>query len=126
MIIEVKNLVAGYGQRVLIRNLSFSVPAPAFIAIIGHNGAGKTTLFKAFQQKVDYEGHLLVQGKDLEQLPDATEQGLLSYLPQKNTVGFPIKVHNLVLVEGNYRNIKITTPEDLVLAEAFAGSGFSG
>lgn len=32
----------------------------------------------------------------------------------------------IVLVEGNYRNIKITTPEDLVLAEAFAGSGFSG
>ena len=98
MIIEVKNLVAGYGQRVLIRNLSFSVPAPTFIAIIGHNGAGKTTLFKTFQQKVAYEGHLLVQDKDLKQLPDATEQGLLSYLPQKNTVGFPIKVHDLVVM----------------------------
>ena len=98
MIIEVKNLVAGYGQRVLIRNLSFSVPAPAFIAIIGHNGAGKTTLFKAFQQKLAYEGQLLVQDKDLKQLPEATEQGLLSYLPQKNTVGFPIKVHDLVVM----------------------------
>ncbi|MFD3003728.1 ABC transporter ATP-binding protein [Pontibacter toksunensis] len=98
MIIEVKNLVAGYGQRVLIRNLSFSVPSPAFIAIIGHNGAGKTTFFKAFQQKVDYEGQLLVQGKDLKQFPSATERGLLSYLPQKNTVGFPIKVHDLVVM----------------------------
>lgn len=32
----------------------------------------------------------------------------------------------IVLVDGSYRNIKITTPEDLVLAEAFAGLGFSG
>ena len=98
MIIEVKNLVAGYGQRVLIRNLSFSIPSPAFVAIIGHNGVGKTTLFKAFQQKIPYQGQLLVQEKNLKQLPDATAEGLLSYLPQKNTVGFPIKVHDLVVM----------------------------
>lgn len=98
MIVEAKNLVAGYGQRVLIRNLSFSVPAPAFVAIIGHNGAGKTTLFRAFQQKIDYQGQLLVLGQDLKQLHRPAEQGTLSYLPQKNTVTFPIKVHDLVVM----------------------------
>jgi len=98
MIVEVNNLVAGYGQRVLIRNLSFSIPAPAFVAIIGHNGAGKTTLFKAFQQKIDYQGELLVQGHNLRQLPNPAAEGLLSYLPQKNTVSFPIKVHDLVVM----------------------------
>lgn len=98
MIVEVNNLVAGYGQRVLIRNLSFSIPAPAFVAIIGHNGAGKTTLFKAFQQKIDYQGQLLVQGHNLKRLPNPAAEGLLSYLPQKNTVSFPIKVHDLVVM----------------------------
>ena len=98
MIIEAKNLVAGYGQRVLIRNLSFSVPAPAFVAIIGHNGAGKTTLFRAFQQKIAYQGQLLVQGHDLKQAHLPAGQGTLSYLPQKNTVTFPIKVHDLVVM----------------------------
>lgn len=98
MIIEAKNLVAGYGQRVLIRNLSFSVPAPAFVAIIGHNGAGKTTLFRAFQQKIPYQGQLLVQGQDLKRLHHPAERGTLSYLPQKNTVTFPIKVHDLVVM----------------------------
>lgn len=98
MIIQAKNLVAGYGQRVLIRNLSFSVPAPAFVAIIGHNGAGKTTLFRAFQQQIPYEGQLLVQGHDLKQSHSPTAQGTLSYLPQKNTVTFPIKVHDLVVM----------------------------
>ncbi|MBC5994933.1 ABC transporter ATP-binding protein [Pontibacter cellulosilyticus] len=98
MIVEVKNLVAGYGHRVLIRNLSFSVPSPAFVAIIGHNGAGKTTFFKAFQQKIDYEGQLLLHNQDLKQLSNPAEKGLLSYLPQKNVINFPIKVHDLVVM----------------------------
>ncbi|MDX5422043.1 MAG: ABC transporter ATP-binding protein [Hymenobacteraceae bacterium] len=98
MIVEVKHLVAGYGDRILIRNLSFSIPAPTFVAIIGHNGAGKTTLFKAFQQKVDYEGQREVQGKDLRHHTNPSGSGLLSYLPQKNIVSFPIKVHDLVVM----------------------------
>ncbi|WP_299826239.1 ABC transporter ATP-binding protein [uncultured Pontibacter sp.] len=98
MIIEVKNLVAGYGQRVLIRNLCFSVPSPALVAIIGHNGAGKTTFFKAFQQKVEYQGQVLVQGHDLKKLSNPAEKGILSYLPQKNVINFPIKVHDLVVM----------------------------
>ncbi|WP_439881039.1 ABC transporter ATP-binding protein [Pontibacter sp. MBLB2868] len=98
MIVEVKNLVAGYGQRVLIRNLSFSIPSPAFFAIIGHNGAGKTTFFKAFQQKIAYKGQLLVQGQDLKHLANPAEKGILSYLPQKNIINFPIKVHDLVVM----------------------------
>lgn len=98
MILEVKNLVAGYGQRVLIRNLSFSIPAPAFVAIIGHNGAGKTTLFKAFQQKVDYQGQLFVQGQNLKHLANPADKGILSYLPQKNVINFPIKVQDLVVM----------------------------
>lgn len=91
-------MVAGYGQRVLIRNLSFSIPAPAFVAIIGHNGAGKTTLFKAFQQKIAYQGQLLVRGRNLKHLSNPAAEGLLSYLPQKNTVSFPVKVHDLVVM----------------------------
>ncbi|MDX5419507.1 MAG: ABC transporter ATP-binding protein [Hymenobacteraceae bacterium] len=98
MIVEVKNLVAGYEQRVLIRNLSFSVPSPAFVAIIGHNGAGKTTFFKAFQHKIAYEGEILVQQQNLRTFRHAASSGLLSYLPQKNIVSFSIKVIDLVVM----------------------------
>lgn len=95
-IVEVKNLVAGYEHRTLIRNLSFSVPAAAFVAIIGHNGAGKTTLFRTFLHKVPYQGRLLVHGQDLRTVKAAS--GLLSYLPQKNTVAFSINVIDLVVM----------------------------
>ncbi|HLT10962.1 MAG TPA: energy-dependent translational throttle protein EttA [Micromonosporaceae bacterium] len=45
-VIEVENLQKGYGDRVLIRNLSFSLPRNGIVGIIGPNGVGKTTLFK--------------------------------------------------------------------------------
>jgi len=46
-VIEVKNLVKGFGDRVLIDNLSFSLPRNGIVGVIGPNGVGKTTLFKA-------------------------------------------------------------------------------
>ncbi len=46
LVIEVKNLRKGYGERLLIDNLSFSLPRGGIVGIIGPNGAGKTTLFR--------------------------------------------------------------------------------
>jgi ATP-binding cassette ChvD family protein len=45
-VIETKNLRKGYGDRLLIEDLSFSLPRSGIVGIIGPNGAGKTTLFR--------------------------------------------------------------------------------
>lgn len=46
VVIEVKNLSKGYGDRLLIENLTFNLPPAGIVGIIGANGAGKTTLFR--------------------------------------------------------------------------------
>jgi sulfate-transporting ATPase len=46
LVIEVAGLSKGYGERLLMDALSFSIPPGAIVGIIGPNGAGKTTLFR--------------------------------------------------------------------------------
>jgi ATP-binding cassette ChvD family protein len=46
LVIEVAGLSKGYGERLLMDGLSFSIPPGAIVGIIGPNGAGKTTLFR--------------------------------------------------------------------------------
>ena len=50
-VIELKNINKGFGDKLLIDNLSFKVPPGAIVGIIGPNGAGKTTLFNMISKK---------------------------------------------------------------------------
>ncbi|QMU30218.1 ABC transporter ATP-binding protein [Adhaeribacter radiodurans] len=96
--LEIKDLVAGYEQRMLIRNLFFSLPEPAFVAIVGHNGGGKTTFFKALTGQLPYQGQVRFNGSNFKELPRQAASNILSYLPQKNSVSFPIPVRDLAVM----------------------------
>jgi ATPase subunit of ABC transporter with duplicated ATPase domains len=55
LVIEAQNISKAFGDKLLIDNLSFKIPAGAIVGIIGPNGAGKTTLFRMItgQEKPD-------------------------------------------------------------------------
>ena len=79
-VIEFKNVSKGYGDRLLIDDLSFKVPAGAIVGIIGPNGAGKSTLFRMIAGKEQPDSGEVVRGGTVklayvEQMRDALEDG---------------------------------------------------
>lgn len=62
-VIEFKNVSKSFGDRLLIDNLSFTVPAGAIVGIIGPNGAGKSTLFKMIVGREQPDNGEVIVGK---------------------------------------------------------------
>ena len=65
-VIEFKNVSKSYGDRLLIDNLSFKIPAGAIVGIIGPNGAGKSTLFRMLTGKEQPDSGEIVQGPSVK------------------------------------------------------------
>jgi sulfate-transporting ATPase len=61
-VIEFRNVSKGYGERLLIDNLSFQIPPGAIVGIIGPNGAGKSTLFRMITGREQPDGGEIVIG----------------------------------------------------------------
>ena len=61
-VIEFKDVSKAYGDRLLLDNVSFKIPAGAIVGIIGPNGAGKSTLFRMLTGKEQPDSGEIVQG----------------------------------------------------------------
>ena len=61
-VIEFKNVSKSYGDRLLLDNVSFKVPAGAIVGIIGPNGAGKSTLFRMLTGREQPDSGEIVMG----------------------------------------------------------------
>lgn len=76
-VIEFKNVTKSFGDRMLIDNLSFKVPAGAIVGIIGPNGAGKSTLFRMIQGVEKPDSGEVVIGKTAQlAFVDQSREGL--------------------------------------------------
>lgn len=75
VVLEVKNLEKGFGDRTLIDNLSFSLPRNGIVGIIGPNGVGKSTLFKTIVGFEEVDGGTVKVGDTVK----------ISYVDQSRT-----------------------------------------
>jgi branched-chain amino acid transport system ATP-binding protein len=99
-ILDVQNLVGGYGKMTILNGTSFSVPAGSITTVIGPNGAGKSTVFKAIFGLLKLrEGKVVFGGRDVTGL---NQRELLaagiSYVPQGRNIFPELSVrHNIKL-----------------------------
>lgn len=82
-VIEFHNVTKGFGDRLLIDDLSFTIPPGAIVGVIGPNGAGKSTLFKMITGKEKPDSGSIVLG-DTVQL--AAVDQMRDSLPNEKTV----------------------------------------
>ena len=66
VVIEVEGLTKGYGDRLLIDDLSFKLPPGGIVGIIGPNGAGKTTLFRMITEQETPDGGSIRVGETVK------------------------------------------------------------
>jgi energy-dependent translational throttle protein EttA len=66
VVVEAENLRKGFGDRLLIEDLTFSLPRGGIVGVIGANGAGKTTLFRMITGDEQPDGGALRVGETVE------------------------------------------------------------
>ena len=90
MLLEVRNLISGYGSLPIVQDVSLDVQEGEILAIIGPNGSGKSTFVKAIFGLSDVmSGSILFNGKDItkSKTQELARMGL-SFVPQVSNV-FP-------------------------------------
>jgi branched-chain amino acid transport system ATP-binding protein len=99
-ILELQDVVAGYGQMTILNGTTFSVPRGAITTIIGPNGAGKSTVFKTiFGILPARTGTVRFDGTDITNwTPRRLLEAGIVYVPQGRNI-FPelSVIHNLEL-----------------------------
>ncbi len=101
--LQVKNLTVQFDKRVVLWDLSFSIPQGEMVALVGPNGAGKTTVLKTLINMVKpVSGSVTFGDKTIHQMV-----GRIAYIPQKNSIDwdFPITVLDFVIM-GLYNKSK--------------------
>lgn len=90
MLLEVREVVAGYGKKVVLREISLEVSEEEVVAVIGHNGAGKTTLLRTvFGLLQPREGQIRYRGARIEgRRPALNVKDGIAFVPQGHGV-FP-------------------------------------
>ncbi|NML46279.1 ABC transporter ATP-binding protein [Ramlibacter sp. G-1-2-2] len=110
LLLEVRNLHAGYGRAEVLAGLNFQMEAGQVVTVIGPNGAGKSTTLNALMGVLPCRGQVVFDGADLADadLEERVMMGL-ALVPEKRELFGTMPVEdNLVL--GGFRAMKLRVP----------------
>nr|WP_255696964.1 ABC transporter ATP-binding protein [Sandaracinobacteroides sayramensis] len=84
------------GGREVLGGLSTQLPAGLLVGVLGPNGAGKSSFLKALAGLLPHAGRVLLDGAPLAHMPRAEVARRIAYLPQGQTLHWPLAVERLV------------------------------
>jgi iron complex transport system ATP-binding protein len=90
------NVGVTLGRRAVVQDVGAAFAAGTLTGIVGPNGAGKSTLARAMLALVPATGRVLLSGEDVAAIPRATLARKIAYLPQGQTLHWPLTVERLV------------------------------
>lgn len=97
VILEVKNLSAGYGNGPVIADINFDIRRGEFVTVLGPNGSGKSTLIKAIQGLLrETSGEVRVAGKNLFRMKRREIARTIAFVPQLFDLLFDYTVWEIV------------------------------
>ena len=97
MKLDVCSAVCGYRDKVILKDISFSVSSSEILCLLGPNGVGKTTLFKTILGFLKLKGgSVRVDGEDLAGWSRKKYAQRIGYVPQMHTPPFPFTVFDVV------------------------------
>lgn len=95
--VEVRGVVAGYGDRVVLRDCALAVADGEVVAVIGPNGAGKSTLVRVLAGLLrPRSGDVRIEGASLAALSRAEVARRVAVVPQSLETLFPFTVREIV------------------------------
>ena len=117
--IRVEDLTLAYGERVILKDLNFSVAPGEFVGVLGPNGSGKSTLLAGLTGLLPAKsGQVSMSGQPLGQWHPRALARQVAVVPQFSWINFPFTCWEVVLM-GRYpyrRRFRGESPEDLQAA----------
>ncbi|QTD41853.1 ABC transporter ATP-binding protein [Sporosarcina sp. Te-1] len=96
--IQVDNIQVGYGDKLILEDLSVTIPAGQITTIIGPNGCGKSTLLKAIARVLQvHSGAVYLDGKAIHQTASKEIAKKLAILPQTADAPAGLTVRELIM-----------------------------
>lgn len=102
MTYDIRDVAFGYGDKIILENISLHLPAGKFYGIVGPNGCGKTTLLDLLiRHKTPVRGRILLNGKDLARFSKKNLSRQAALVPQNFYINFPYTAEEIVMM-GRY------------------------
>lgn len=114
----VENLTAGYGGKLVLEEVSFSLDSGCVLGILGANGSGKTTLLKTLCNLLPHKGSCILEETLLEKLTPGQMARLCGYIPQRSGISLDISALDVVLMGFNPHLKLLERPTPAMRAQA--------